>query len=258
MQQDSVSLAARQLLPLLLKTRPADEEQRTALRLLAAWDGDMAADRPEPLILMAWWREATRGIFADELGDAFRAAWSTRARFVANVLADRDGQGRWCDDVKSKKRESCADVLQSSLQIALEDLARRYGKDMGRWRWGEAHEARLRHRPLTRDNWLRRWFDVTAPSPGDAYSVNVGRPDFHDDADPYGNRHASSLRAIYDLADPQASLFIHPGGQSGNPLSEHYRSFMAAWARGEYAPMLTERARIERGGVQRLLLTPRK
>jgi penicillin amidase len=88
--------------------------------------------------------------------------------------------------------------------------------------------------------------------------VNVGRPDFHDDADPYGNRHASSLRAIYDLADPQASLFIHPGGQSGNPLSEHYRSFMAAWARGEYAPMLTERARIERGGVQRLLLTPRK
>jgi len=70
--------------------------------------------------------------------------------------------------------------------------------------------------------------------------------------------HAPSLRAISDLADPQASLFIHPGGQSGNPLSPHYRSFASAWARGEYAPMVTDRSRLEARGVQRLVLTPRK
>ena len=80
---------------------------------------------------------------------------------------------------------------------------------------------------------------------------------FGDEADPYANRHASSLRAIYDLADPQASLFIHPGGQSGNPLSAHYRSFAPLWARGDYVPMITDRARLEAGGVQRLLLKPR-
>jgi len=257
MQLDTVSLAAKELLPKLLSTKPASAEGQAALQLLSAWDGNMEAPRAEPLILAAWWRELARAIFADELGEAFRPAWATRPAFVNNVLANRDGQSRWCDDVRTGKRETCAEVLQVSLEKALQDLRSRYGEPRN-WKWGEAHEARLRHRPFTRDNWLRRWFDVAVPSPGDAYTVNVGRSEFQDDADPYSNRHAASLRAIYDLADPQASLFIHPGGQSGNPLSPHYRSFANAWARGEYAPMLTDRSRLEAQGVQRLVLTPRK
>jgi len=257
MQLDTVSLAARELLPKLLSTKPSSDHAKNALELLSAWDGNMEAARAEPLILVAWWRELGRALFADELGEAFRPAWATRPAFVNNVLANRDGQSRWCDDVRTAKRETCAEVLQVSLEKALQDLRSRYGESRN-WKWGEAHEARLRHRPFTRDNWLRRWFDVAVPSPGDAYTVNVGRSDFQDDADPYSNRHAASLRAIYDLADPQASLFIHPGGQSGNPLSAHYRSFANAWARGEYAPMLTDRARLEAQGVQRLVLTPRR
>ena len=258
MQLDTVSLAARELLPNLLSTKAGSSEAKAALELLSAWDGNMFAERAEPLILVAWWRELTRAMFADELGEAFRSAWSTRSAFVDNVLADRDGQSRWCDNVHTPKKESCPDLLQASLEAALADLRQRYGGNMGRWRWGEAHEARLRHRPFSRDTLLRHWFDVAVASPGDAYTVNVGRSDFQDDAEPYSNRHAASLRAIYDLADPQASLFIHPGGQSGNPLSPHYRSFTNAWALGEYAPMLTDRARLEAQGVQRLVLTPRK
>ena len=69
-------------------------------------------------------------------------------------------------------------------------------------------------------------------------------------------RHASSLRAIYDLADPQASLFIMPGGQSGNPLSPHYRDLAGPWARGEYLPMMSDRARLEAAGIRRLVLKP--
>jgi len=61
-----------------------------------------------------------------------------------------------------------------------------------------------------------------------------------------------------DLADMQASVFIHSAGQSGHPLSAHYRDFAPAWARGEYVPMVTERSRLEADGVQRLVLVPRK
>jgi penicillin amidase len=96
------------------------------------------------------------------------------------------------------------------------------------------------------------------PSAGDAYTVNAGAVDFNDQAEPFANRHAPSLRAISDLAEPQASVFIHSGGQSGNPLSPLYRNFTAAWARGDYVPMITERARLEADGIQRLVLTPRK
>jgi penicillin amidase len=222
------------------------------MKKLAAWDATMAAERAEPLIMAAWWREFARALYADELGDAFRANWSARAVFIGNVLS---GQSHWCDNVRTPQAESCESLLVDSLENALEDLKTRYGND---WKWGEAHVARHRHRPFTREPWLARIFDIRVPSAGDAYTVNAGAVDFNDEAEPFANRHAPSLRAISDLADPQASVFIHSGGQSGNPLSAHYRNFAAAWARGEYVPMLTERRRLEADGVQRLVLEPRK
>jgi penicillin G amidase len=244
MQADVVSLAARQLLPSFLSAYPE--------KSLQAWDGTMAAERAEPLIMVAWWREFARALYADELGDAFRTNWSSRAVFMENVLA---GQSHWCDDVRTSLPETCAELLASSFGKAMQDLKTRYGED---WRWGEAHAARHRHRPFSRQPWLARIFDIRVPSAGDAYTVSAGAVDFNDEAEPFANRHAPSLRAVSDLADPQASVFIHSGGQSGNPLSAHYRSFAAAWARGEYVPMVTERRRLEADGVQRLVLTPRK
>jgi penicillin amidase len=258
MQADATSLAVRELLPYLKQTRPGNEEARRALALVAAWDGTMTKNRPEPLIVVAWWREFTRALYADELGDAFRQYWRPRAVFVLNVLADRDGQSRWCDDVNTTPaRETCADVLARSLDAALADLRRRYGSDMRQWRWGTAHVARHEHRPLGRQKWLAPYFDITVPSAGDAYTINVGRSNFYDEAAPFANRHAASLRGIYDLDDLEKSLFIHSGGQSGNPLSPDYAAFSAAWAKGEYIPMRTNRAAIEAGGVKKLVLRPR-
>jgi penicillin amidase len=254
MQLDTVSLAARELLPLLLPTRPKTDEAREALRMLATWDGTMAAGRPEPLILTAWWRELARALYADELGDAFRPNWSSRAVFMAKALSD----AAWCDDVRTRPQETCEQQLSDSLEAALTDLKKRYGVDLEQWKWGEAHFAQHRHRPLSRQPWLARFFEIRVPSGGDAYSINVGRSDFNDEAAPFANRHAASYRAIYDLADPQASLFIHSGGQSGNPLSPHYRAFAEPWARGEYVRMVTDRERLLAEGAQRLVLVPRK
>jgi penicillin amidase len=258
MQMDIVSPAVRELLPYLLATHAATPQAQAALARLAAWDGTMSADRAEPLIVVAWWRELTRAIYADELGPAFRAAWSTRAQFVASVLADRDGQSRWCDDIGTPRVETCPEILAESLERALADLRGRYGDDPARWRWGEAHFALSEHRPFSRVRWLAPFFELRVPVPGDAYTLNVGQSNFADEAAPYASRHAPSLRAIYDLADPEASLFIHSAGQSGNPLSPHYSDFAGRWARGEYVPMFTDRARIEASGTQRLVLVPRK
>ena len=256
MQADIVSLPAREQLPRLLATKPLSAEAKRALGLLSAWDGRMAVDRAEPLIMTAWWRALARAIYADELGDAFDANWLQRPVFIGNVLADKDGQSRWCDDVRTRKRENCDEILSSSLQAALSDLRRRYGKDMRRWTWGAAHPALHEHRPFGRVPLLARFFDISVPSPGGAFTIDVGRSNFNDAARPYASRHGPSLRAIYDLSDMQASLYIHSGGQSGNPLSPGYRAFTRAWAAGEYIPMLTDRARIAVAGAHRLTLTP--
>lgn len=255
-QADVVSLAMKELLPLLLAARPRSEEARRALALLAKWDAAMESDRPEPLVAWAWWRELARAIYADELGDAFRANWRERARFLAAVLSGKAPE--WCDDVRTSAVETCEEQLAVSLEAALADLRRRHGEDMASWRWGAAHEARHEHRPLGRQRLLARLFDIAAPSPGDAYTVNVGRSNLHDDARPFASRHAASLRAIYDLADPEKSLFIHSGGQSGNVLSPHYAAFTEAWAKNEYIPMIADRKTIEAQPHETLRLVPAK
>ena len=254
-QLDAVSLAVRELLPHLLSTVPRSDAAREALKLLAAWDGTMAANRPEPLIAVAWWRELAFALYADELGEVFREHWSPRAPFVQSTL---DARSAWCDDVRSRPVERCDDVLSGSLDKALADLTRRFGEDPRSWTWGEAHRAWHRHRPFSRNAVLARLFDVYVSSPGDGYSVNVGRSDFSDDRAPYASRHAAGYRAIYDLAEPEASLFIQSAGQSGNPLSAHYRDFAQPWSRGEYIRAVTERGALEAGGAQRLVLTPRR
>ena len=141
-QSDVVSLAMRETLPRLLATRPRSEAASRAIERLSKWDGAMAPGRPEPVVAWAWWRELTRLIYADELGEAFRANWAPRAPFVAAVLSGRDDQARWCDDVRTPAAESCEELLAVSLESALADLRGRYGEDMARWRWEEAHVAR--------------------------------------------------------------------------------------------------------------------
>jgi penicillin amidase len=257
-QGDVVSLPIRELLPRLARVVPRSEPARRALSRLAAWDGAMVADRPEPLILSAWWRELARAVYADELGAAFPGNWLTRAQFLTNVLADKDRQGRWCDDVRTKAAESCEDLLAAALEAALADLRRRFGDDMDAWRWGAAHYARHEHRPFGRVKWLAPIFDIVVPTPGDPYTVNVGRGRLEDAARPYANTHAASLRAIYDLANLDNSLYIHSGGQSGNVLSAHYKAFTQAWANGEYIPMVTDRRKIEAGGTRKLTLAPQQ
>jgi len=253
LQTDVTSLMALEFLPRLLLVPPVDARSRQAVEMLTVWDGRMAAERPEPLLFSAWYRELTRLVMADELGSRFEEAWALRPTFMANALS---GRNRWCDNVATAEAETCDQLIARALTLALDWLEARYGSDPAAWRWDEAHVAVLEHRPMSRVPYLSRLFEIRRPVPGDTYTVNVGRYRLSDDVAPFTNVHGPGLRAIYDLDDPDRSLYIHTTGQSGNPLSPFYRSFADLWATGQYIPMTTSRREIEAGALGRLVLTP--
>jgi len=256
-QADTVSLQVREILPLLLKSGTTGADAQQVLQQLGQWNGNMASESAEPLIVSAWLRELGRLIYADELGELFNTEWTHRADFMYQVLANTGGQGHWCDDVNTPAKESCADLLPRALDLALADLKRRYGDDRKQWRWGEAHFALSEHRPFGRQAQLAKFFDIRVPSPGDTYTVDVGRNTLANESAPFANRHAASLRAIYDLADLDRSVYIHSTGQSGNLLSPLYRNFAERWARVEYIPMSMKRSDALAGSLGTLKLQPR-
>jgi penicillin G amidase len=263
-QKDHVSLAAQEVLPVLRKTVPNTDRAREALNALREWNGSMDANRSESLIFTAWMRAASYRIFADELGDALmRDYWEQRNVHLStvNVLNDVKGQGRWCADARmgtTDRRQTCDEVLSASLDTALDDLARRYGSDMSKWRWGEAHAARSEHRPFGKVDALARFFDIRVATPGDTFTVNVGRHNLRDEKEPFTNRHAASLRALYDLSNMENSRFVHSTGQSGNVLSPLYRNYSQRWAEVTYLPMRTRREEVEKNRLGILTLSPQR
>jgi penicillin amidase len=253
LQADQLSLLARDLLPLMLEAEPQSEAGAAAQARLAAWDHVMRPDAAPPLIFAAWYRELSRAIYADELGDLFYAYWGVRPQFMEHVLRSRPA---WCDDVGTAAVETCAMQAAKALELALADLERRFGSDAEAWRWGEAHPARMLH-PIFKDQpVLARLFAIEHPTGGDSVTVNVGHYRPANEADPFASVHAATYRGLFDLGALERSRFIASTGQSGNPLSPHYRDLSELWARGETIAMTTEAEVYGQDAIGRLVLAP--
>ncbi len=254
-QADQVSLMAREALPHLLAAEPATGLARTARDMLAGWDGDMARDGPEALIFSAWYRALTRLVYADELGPLFDAAWGLRPLFMASVLGGE--AAHWCDDVTTPRAETCAGVAGAALDAAAAWLAGRHGDDPADWRWGEAHYANHAHGTFRARPPLGALFGVRIANGGDHFTINAAGYAFRDPDRPFVQTHGPAFRAIYDLADLERSLFVYGPGQSGNPLSPHYRDLAGRWRDHRPFAIPTGRDALEAAGAARLLLVPR-
>lgn len=256
LQQDRVSTFARALLP-RLRDVPLGADTtplaRRARGLLDGWDGDMDPDRPEPLVFHAWIWEFARLATADELGSVQEEAWGRKGAFVRRILETREV---WCDDLGTKRTEICDDLLARALERAVDRTAERHGDDPAAWRWGEEHVALAEHRPLASSP-VAPLFNLRGPAPGSIHAVNAFEFSPLDEERPFASTHGPSMRAIYDLADLERSLFIHSTGQSGNVLSPLYDSFEERWRNGEYFTIPTRREAFEEGALGRLRLVPR-
>ncbi|QJR14286.1 penicillin acylase family protein [Usitatibacter palustris] len=250
-QADVRSRLAVELLPAMQAASPGTLAGREAQRTIAGWKGEMTADSAAPLAFMAWYRELSRLVYADELGDLFPDGWEMRSQFMIGVMKDQGGLSSWCDNVSTKEKKTCAQLAGKAFDLAGEDLGKRYGL-ASEWRWGKAHYAWSMHRPFGFVPVASKIFSVTPETPGDTNTVNVGHINIRDNESPFANRHAASLRTLYDFADLEKSLYMHSTGQSGNVLSPWYSNLADRWVKVEYITIPTKREAIQAAHTLRL------
>jgi len=256
-QADIANPLASELLPFLLAT-PGTAETEQIMVLLRAWDGRMREDSPQPLIFAEWLRQLAGVLYREPLGDLFEQVGDYNPPFLARVLADRDGAAaRWCPAQTADGPVPCSAAIQSALQRAMHNLRLHFGKDMQTWRWGEAHPSLFRHAAFGGVPWLSAWFNVETSSPGGMDSVNVSGYRYDEASGRYVGEAGPAFRAIYDLAEPDRSVFVLGTGQSGNPLSVHYRDMNDAWRTGAGIPMLTSPDMVAQAAVDKSFLVPR-
>ena len=233
-QGDITSIAARKLLPLLQSTQGKHPLAPAALARIKRFDGVMRAGDAAPLIISVWADELTRGLVEPRLGAGrFQVLYGKRnfRQGLETILSEPEAAAWWCAPL------DCAEQSARALDRALDRIAAQQGSDPGEWRWGALHFALSAHRPLGNVAALAPVLDVTIPTGGDNWTVNVGQYWPNDLDFPFANRHAPSMRAIYDLADPEQSRFIYQTGQSGLVFSPRYRDMSEEWAAVRYRPL---------------------
>lgn len=255
-QNDVANPLAQRCLPRLLALRTDDIESKQALQLLRAWDGRMSADAAQPLIFAEWLRQLASVLYQDKFGDLYDMVGDYQPQFLTRILGDTHGTAaRWCATARSDQT-LCDAEIKRALLAALANLKQHYGDDLAQWRWGKAHVTVFKHQPFGAVPLLSWLFNVEAQSPGGMDSINVSGYRYDPDSGRYLGEAGAAFRAIYDLAEPDKSVFILGTGQSGNPLSGHYRDMNQAWLQGDYVPLLTDHERILRDTVMTVRLIP--
>lgn len=216
-QLDVTSVFARATAP--LAARAAESLGRVDVaNELRRWDARFALDRTEPTIFWSWYRELEHLTFDDQYPD-----WEPSAPFHHWLAV---GASPWFDDARTPQHEDLASLARQAMAHVLARSAAP--------RWGAVNTLTEDH-PLGAVPFLG-WFAGfnigPFPAEGGSWTVNVCPSD--ERTPPFACTEGPSLRHVVDLGNVDGDGgFILPAGESGHPLSPHYRDQAARWRRGE-------------------------
>ena len=266
-QRDTVSAAARALLPIMAKElwfvgstgafeeNRADELRGDVLDQLAQWNGDMDRFSPAPLVFWAWARALQKRILQDEFPSATKVWARPNPDVLFAVLSDRGGSAIWCDIRPSTRIETCQDQVRAALDDAIGWLVDRYGPDPSAWVWGEAHALNMGWAPIRSSGIISDLLSLEAPSSG-APDTLIATLFASDDDLPFATSAGTNFQAVMSFSEEAGSYFIAPAGQSGHPLSRFYENLFPMWMQGKYLAMSTDLSLARGGAVGTSRLSP--
>ncbi|WP_232832331.1 penicillin acylase family protein [Nocardiopsis sp. FIRDI 009] len=246
---DSYHLAAAEALPHLLEVE-VDGVTAQAQELLRDWDGYTDPDSAGAAFYQAFWRHLLPLLF-DELGDVPMSG-SSRGMYVVNRLL-ADPESAWWDGTAASGRD---EVLAAAMDAAAEELTERLGGDPATWRWGDLHTLTATNQSFgTSGIGPVEWLLNRGPVESSGGSSIVNATGWNT-TEGYEISAVPSMRMVVDLADRDASTWIHLTGNSGHAFHPNYDDQMAAWAAGETLPYTVTREGVGEAAVDELTLVP--
>jgi penicillin G amidase len=221
LQTDNDDVFAEMAKPLLLRnideSRLSTEEKRY-LKIFSLWNTRNDPEEQGPVIFKTWWNHLDKEIYDDEFS---KTSLSVQRPFESTLLEAllKDTAYSFIDNVNTPQKETLTKVVTDAFLKSIPDLIQA-GKD-DRSRWGRY-----------KDTWARHLLQLPAlsrkhlPIGGGTHSINAAK-----------QFHGPSWRMIVQLTDKTEAYGIYPGGQSGNPGSAFYDTFVDKWAAGVYNPL---------------------
>ncbi len=189
-----------------------------AVELLRNWNGEMAADQAAPL-LATYTANYLRRAIATKAAGTSAAEWDPYVYFAVIEKLLRTRPEGWFADWDRE--------LLRALQDGVEEGARRQGPDVKKWKWGEYNQMAVANPILRAVPWAGKYFQIGPVGVGgSSTTVKQTTP-----------RMGPSMRMVVDFGDPRGGLLNLPFGQSGHPLSGHFKDQWEAFRDGRSFPL---------------------
>jgi penicillin amidase len=166
------------------------------------------------------WDSVYAEVYADDYSKAKLPMYLPEPSTLLESLL-KDSNYVFADNIlTTDKTETMYDVVVKALQKATKTLTDI--EKAGKLEWGKFKDTHVSH--LLKLPALSR---LHLPIGGGENIINATKSD-----------HGPSWRMIVQLTDNIEAYAVYPGGQSGNPGSKYYDTFVDTWAAGKYYPLL--------------------
>ncbi len=219
MQTNNDNIFATMAKPVLLsyidETQLSGDEKKY-LDIVKNWNMVNDPSSKGATVFKAWWDSTQKLVFEDEYA---LSKLPLRKPYESTLLEAllRDSVRIFCDNINTKdKKETMFDITLLAFKKAAA-FAAQLDKDK-KLEWGIFKDSKIAH--FTKIDALSRLHNING---GGSYSINATKSD-----------HGPSWRMIVQLTDKIEAYGVYPGGQSGNPGSRYYDTFIDSWSAGKY------------------------
>lgn len=223
MQTDNYNVFAEMARPVLLKlldeTQLSDTEKKY-IDILKTWNLRSDYNEKGPAIFEVLWDSVFVQTYRDEYSrDKLPKEWPEASTLLEALL--KDTSYAFADDITTKDiKETMHDVVLTACHKACNELVKK--EKEGVLEWGKFKDTYVGH--LLKIPALSR---LHVPVGGGINIINATTSD-----------HGPSWRMIVQMTDNIEAYAVYPGGESGNPGSKYYDTFIDSWAAGKYYAVL--------------------
>jgi len=220
LQNNNYNVFAEMAIPILLNNVDRSKLNATESKyadIVASWNLTNGIKEKGPTCFTIWWDSLSAAILNDDLLRN-EIPIIKPEKFVLLEALRKDSNFVFIDNLGTDVLETLRDQVTSALQKASTTLVEL--EKNKKLEWSIYKNTTVYH--LLKNN--------TMPFAREALEIGGGsgivNATMHD--------HGPSWKMIIELESPIKAVGVYPGGQSGNPGSMYYDSFIDTWSKGEY------------------------
>lgn len=169
--------------------------------------------------------------FYDEWADAGIGNLRKPQLPALEYLTIYNATSHWFNDTRTGITETASDIMLRALNLTIASLRDDLGDDMSTWKWGSIHQIDIQYLMGV----IPQFSIPKFPADGSEWTINV--------AGGHDVQAGPSMRMVIDFSklaknETWIGYLSYPGGQSGNPLSPHFRDNFELWRQYQYHGIL--------------------